>query len=231
MKTVVAAQCDNDAAKTIRFDLQRFAEGEQPPAEPPANEPPTDPPAPGQPETPPQNQPPADPANNPSPAAAPQIDAGAFVLPEGMVMDQEMLQEFLPIAQAHGMTQEQAQELVALQAKAATNWVKQLHAHRDAEYAKLMDGIKADPQLGGQEFEQNLGRINAVMDKFGGEGTGDTVHQALAQLAAADPDKARSLYAALDKMSRAASVDGKVIIGSPKPQEAPRYPGLPGRRK
>lgn len=154
-------------------------------------------------------------------------DAG-FQLPEGFQMNEEALQEFLPLAKELGLPQEAQQKAIDLHAKVMLAHEERRAAHRDNEYKSLMDDVRKDPELGGQKYAANIGKIHAVFEKFGGDAT--TFHQAIAQIAQYDRQAARGMYAALHKIAQAASVEDRFIQGDSKGGAHNFYPGLPGRR-
>lgn len=134
-----------------------------------------------------------------------------FELPEGFQMDTKALEEFMPLAKELGMTQEAAQKAISLHAKAMGAVIQGMAEKRDSAYAQVIDEIKADKVFGGDKYEQNMGRINSVFEKFGGDA--NVFHQAVAQIAQYDTAKAKSMYAAFDNIAKAASVDDSLIGG------------------
>lgn len=90
-----------------------------------------------------------------------------FKLPDGVKLDEAALAEALPVFKDLNLTQEQAQKLVDLQSKfvqanaekAVENW----NAHMEATLA----AAKADPEIGGQNWEQSLSRAKAFIQAFG----------------------------------------------------------------
>ena len=156
------------------------------------------------------------------------LEYGDFEVPEGFEkLDESLMAEFLPIAKESKLPKEAVQKLINMHGSTIKSVIEAQAATREANYSALMQEIKADPQLGGQKYEENLGRINAVIGKFGGDG--DAFHQAIAQLAAFDTAKAKGVYATLDKIARAAAVESAIVQGDPKPAKN-FYPGLPGRK-
>ena len=166
-------------------------------------------------------------------SAVVDVDPAKFVFPEGAQLDEAMIKEFLPLAKELGVTQESAQKLVDLYGKGINSVGEQIVAMqakiRDESYLSVMEEIKKGTPVE-EKFEQNIGRINTVMDKYGGEGFSEIVHQAAAQLAGADKAVAKQFYAALDKLSRAAGIDDKLIGGESHVVTGSNpYPGLPGK--
>lgn len=99
--------------------------------------------------------------------AAPEIDPEKFTLPEGFSgMDQEALQEFLPFAKQLKLTQEQAQQVVSMHAKALQNAVKKMGEQQTVASEAGVSEVKA---LFGANYEQNMGKIQHLLKEYGGE--------------------------------------------------------------
>ena len=156
------------------------------------------------------------------------MEYGDFEVPDGFEkLDESLMAEFLPIAKESKLPKEAVQKLINMHGSTIKGVIEAQAATREANYSALMQEIKSDPQLGGQKYEENLGRINAILDKFGGDG--EVFHQAIAQLAAHDTAKAKSLYTTMDKIACAAAVENTLVQGDPKPAKN-FYPDLPGRK-
>ena len=85
-----------------------------------------------------------------------------------------MLTEFAGIAKELNLPQEAAQRLVDLQAKASQKSAESMKA-RIAEYYAPVGGppdtweglAKADPEIGGAKFDENMTLISKARDRFG----------------------------------------------------------------
>lgn len=228
---------DHTEATLKTINLQLFAEL---PVDPPAPAAPPvtpDPPAPADPIPPtdpvPPVVPPTDPVKPPVDPAAPVIPEkyADFTLPEGFQMDAEALTEFMPLAKELGMTQEAAQKAIGLHTKAIGAIMGKIESHRDEAYKAVMTDIKADKTLGGQAYEANVGKINSVLENFGGKGVAETFHASIAQIAAHDPAQAKAMYTTLHAIAKAASVDNSLIMGMPRNTNGSElYPGLPNAK-
>jgi len=90
-----------------------------------------------------------------------------FKAPEGVTFDQAQIDAFTPVAKELGLTNEQAQKLVDLQtthaANAATAQAAQWKSVTDAWAAET----KADKDIGGVKFNENVGIASKAIDKFG----------------------------------------------------------------
>ena len=115
-------------------------------------------------ETPNQNE--ADVQDDANKVGAPETYT-TFDLPEGIEVDQTMLDSFLPVAKELNLTQEQAQGLVNLQTKQLqTAALAQTEA-----WDKTIDGwtndSENDQEIGGKDFDSNLAVAKLGIEKFG----------------------------------------------------------------
>lgn len=137
-------------------------------------------PAPSQPVVmPPAVAPAAAPAEPPA-ADAPPADKPAIPekyefanLPEGYTLDDASLGEWSGVFKELGLTQEQAQKLVEMDAKrftAANSPEAQQKAAVDARNSQVSQweaAIKQDKDLGGSNFEASVGTAQAAIAEFG----------------------------------------------------------------
>lgn len=101
--------------------------------------------------------------SEPKPAEAPkEFDPTALTVPDGLVPDQELLQQFGDLAKDMNMSQEQAQELVDLQVKAIQA--------QEAQFVEMrrqwVDELKKDQEYGGTRFDATVSDAQAVMRRF-----------------------------------------------------------------
>lgn len=102
-----------------------------------------------------------------------------FTLPDGVNMDEVGLEAFKPIAKELGLTQEQAQKLVTLQAGIGQKVAAaQDQAFKDMK-SSWMNETKADKELGGAKYSENMevalkavrhfgsGKLNAFLNETG----------------------------------------------------------------
>jgi len=95
-----------------------------------------------------------------------------FKAPEGFEgeLDQAAIEQFEPIAKELGLTQEQADKMVALHAdslqraqqQARDNWAQQMQTWQD--------DLRNDPDFGGPKFDENIGSAMKAVEKFGTPG-------------------------------------------------------------
>lgn len=106
-------------------------------------------------------------------SAAKTDDKGApdayteFTLPENVTMDSPVMDEFKAVAKETGLSQEAAQKMVTLAAKMQTNVVDKLRSHVDATAKEWETAAKADAEIGGAQFDENLGLAKKALDTFG----------------------------------------------------------------
>ena len=101
----------------------------------------------------------------------PAIDTESFTMPEGMVLNQDTLQEFLPLAAKHGFNQEQSQELVNVMAAHTQRVIEAERANQADNFQKMQedradkwaDESAKDKEFGGADFEKNLSRANEFL--------------------------------------------------------------------
>ena len=90
-----------------------------------------------------------------------------FSMPEGMELDTELLNEFKPLAKELGLDLTKAQQLVDLGSKLATKMQQQSIDGWKKQTSEWADQAKADKEIGGKDFDANLGVALAAVDKFG----------------------------------------------------------------
>lgn len=98
-----------------------------------------------------------------------------FQIPEGLTLDQDLVDKFVPIAKEIGLTQEQAQKIVDLQ----TAEIQRLEANQQKNWDETLRNwdkqAKVDEEFGGKDFEANLGVAREAMDAFGNEALQDAM--------------------------------------------------------
>ncbi len=91
----------------------------------------------------------------------------AFEMPEGVEVDKDLVDQFSPIAKEIDLSQASAQKLVSFFAglrKAETETLQSDWSTKQDEWKKE---VKADKELGGKDFEKNLGIANGFLKKYG----------------------------------------------------------------
>jgi len=90
-----------------------------------------------------------------------------FSLPEGLRIDEAAFGEFSPLAKEFGLTQEQAQKLVDVAAGLVDRTTKTAEGVHAETIKKWADDSRNDAEVGGKDFDANLGIALAAIDKFG----------------------------------------------------------------
>jgi hypothetical protein len=113
---------------------------------------------------------PAEPAQPPE--AHPQNHAAPaeyqpFTLPEGMPLDQDALDSFLPLARDLGLSQEAAQRAVSLHAETLRKGAEAQRQEMDRQAAAWSQALKADRDFGGRAFESNVALARSALSRFG----------------------------------------------------------------
>jgi hypothetical protein len=96
------------------------------------------------------------------PADDKPTDYEPFQLPEGVTADEELLGEFKATAKKLGLSQEGAQELASLQAKA---FAKQQEAMATTR-SQWAEQSKTDKEFGGEALQENLGVAKKALEAF-----------------------------------------------------------------
>ena len=169
--------------------------------------------------------------------AAPAVpETYEFTLPEGMELDQGLLDKSTPIFKELNLTNEQAAKLVGIYAEhvkaqaegsgeAIEAWYQERRAQEIAEANEAgITAIKADPEIGGAQFDAVRSR---VVEAVGAKGTPE-LRQTFDKLGLAnDPEIVRFInrlidYTPTDKGERAAGGGGT----GDTPLEARMYPSM-----
>ena len=98
---------------------------------------------------------------------APAVEYTDFAVPEGMEMDAEVLTNFKGIAKELGIPQEAAQKLIDLQASLETKRSAAAEQAQAAQKQQWADQIKADPELGGANFDKTVETAVKAVEKYG----------------------------------------------------------------
>jgi hypothetical protein len=100
-------------------------------------------------------------------AEAPQLDAGAFVLPEGFSgLDEAAVAEFMPLAKELGMNQEQAQKAITLHANTIKAMADNFASQRAEAFQAGVEEIKA---AYGPKYDENMGLVESLIGEYGGD--------------------------------------------------------------
>jgi hypothetical protein len=87
-----------------------------------------------------------------------------FTLPDGFTANEELTGELKALAKENGLSKEVAQKFadlgVKMQQQQAEAWQTQVN--------QWAEQVKADKDLGGEKFEENVALAKKALDKFGG---------------------------------------------------------------
>ena len=93
-----------------------------------------------------------------------------FTLPEGVTLNEGLLEQAAPLFKELGLNQEQAQKLVDFQAsQVEAGQQGQMDAFNQLKN-DWVDQAKKDPEIGGEKFDENIGIAKEALTKFGSEG-------------------------------------------------------------
>jgi uncharacterized protein (DUF4415 family) len=91
----------------------------------------------------------------------------AFKTPEGIQIDQAVLERFSPLAKELGLTQEAAQKLIDFQSEYALHAQKTEQAAWDQMQTDWVNAAKTDKEIGGPAFNENVGYASKAIKQFG----------------------------------------------------------------
>lgn len=91
----------------------------------------------------------------------------AFIVPDGMKVDEAVLGEFAPLAKDLNLSQNQAQKLVDMYTEKVLPGIMQAQTDAWAKTrAEWADQAKTDPVIGGEKFQANLGEAKRAYNTF-----------------------------------------------------------------
>lgn len=152
------------------------------------------------------------------------VEYADFALPEGMTVDQPILDEAKSLFAEDGLSQERAQKYVDL-------YTNKLKESAEAPYKlwaetqkQWQDSIRNDPEVGGSKLAENLGVAAKALDRFGG----DKLRQALNFTGAGNhPDVIKAFVQIGKAISEGKFVTGGGNAGSGKSRAERLYPTDP----
>lgn len=101
------------------------------------------------------------------PEATKTLEYGEFSSPEGLTIDQPLLESVTPLFKEFGLDQSQAQKLIDFQFKQN----ELMQSKNDESFNTLMNTWKEqarnDKDFGGDKFDENVGVARKAIDKFG----------------------------------------------------------------
>ena len=126
-----------------------------------------------------------------------------FTAPEGVQLDETALAAFEPVAREMGLTQEQANKLVELQAGIVQRQAEAHAAQREAWKTE----VKSDKEIGGDQYAPSVKAAQIALSKFGTP----ELRAALDASGLGNHPEVVRVFARIGK----ASADGKVLKGDP----------------
>lgn len=143
----------------------------------------------------------------------------ALKLPEGVEADQPVYADFKKAAAQHGLPTEAAQALIDTVAPKLKEAVEAPYKAWGEMQEKWIGEIKADPEIGGKNLEQNLGIVvKGIHALMGNTEAAQKVKEALAFTGAGNnPEIVRAFYRAGKLVS-----EGTPLSGKNAPAEKPR---------
>lgn len=90
-----------------------------------------------------------------------------FKYPQGYQVDETALGEYSAAFKELGLTNEQAQRLVDMDAKRSTSSTEAAVAAHKQQVETWVGELKSDPEFGGAKFEANVGIANSALAAFG----------------------------------------------------------------
>lgn len=95
------------------------------------------------------------------------VDYSDFTFPEGVKPDEGTLSEFKTLAKEAKLSQDAAQKLIDLQIKTEkSKHDRETKAWSDMQ-AKWVEDVKADPEVGGVDYQEKLAIANKAFKQYG----------------------------------------------------------------
>lgn len=138
---------------------------------PPAAPPPVVTPPVVPPETPPVVAPPVTPPTVPPPPNSPSSIATAFELevPKDGLLTKDYVAQFQKDAIAAGLSKDEAKDLLDTQYRAVKNYSDRSNQSVETAKQQWKEASRADPEIGGENFNRTAELSRRVVDKFGND--------------------------------------------------------------
>jgi hypothetical protein len=141
--------------------------------------------------------------------APPAVEAFELRVPEGVKADESLLKEFGPLAKGLGMKSADAQKIVDLYATRVQAQAKAADEAFAKQQGAWKDEVKADKEIGGQNFDQTRVEVGRFFNAFDKDGS---VRKAISQLGLGNHPAIVRLAVRAAKLLRE---DGVVAAGAP----------------
>ena len=130
-----------------------------------------------------------------------------FTMPEGVDIDQEATDRFIPVAKELGLTQEQAQKLVDLAVADRAAAMKAVADNWNAQNEEWAKAAAADKEIGGNDHDEKVAIAARAIDTFGTP----ALKEALDTTGAGNhPEFVRFCY----RVGKLISEDGHIVPGA-----------------
>lgn len=98
-------------------------------------------------------------------------DKGRFVaaelkVPDGVKVDEKLMETFKSLAPTIGITTKQAQALLEMQVKATQETERQITESMQRQRVSDLEKLKGDPEFGGAKFDQTLAQSRSILEKM-----------------------------------------------------------------
>jgi len=148
-----------------------------------------------------------------------------FTLPDGMVADKAVVDEFTPVAKELGLTQAQAQRLADIYARN----IGRVAAQQAETAMKFIDqdvaAVKTDPQYGGEKLPENMGHAENLLKAVDPEGKFVKHLNERQFISMNDPELFRILIAAGKLIGEDQTPGGRASFGTKSPADV-LYPSM-----
>lgn len=160
-----------------------------------------------------------------APEVKPEVQAPesyeAFKMPEGITIDDGMLDKFTTLAKDNGFSQEKAQGIIDL----ANDHVSGMEAKRLGEMntkrESWVSSLKSDVDFGGEKLGKTIEGAQRVLGKYGS----DDLKKELNASGLGDNHELIKLLARVDRATREDKlVEGAAPLGGPRSAEEVLYP-------
>lgn len=134
-------------------------------------------------------------------------EAYEWKAPEGFEgeLDQQAIEAFEPIAKELGLSQEQADKMVAMHAESIQRAEQQARDNWAQQMKTWQEDLRADPEFGGAKFDENVTSAMKAVERFGTPG----LKEALEQTGMGNHPELVRTFAAIGK----AVSEDKVLLG------------------
>jgi hypothetical protein len=133
-----------------------------------------------------------------------------FTVPEGIEVDSTEMEKFMATAKEIGLSQEAAQKLVDMEVEKRKGAAEAQNKAWETLQERWIGEAKADKEIGGAEFDANLGYARTAVKTFGSPALAEA-------LRTTGMGNHPEFIRAFAKIGKAISDDGKLILGANKP--------------